>query len=90
VPPGARALVLGRVSSFGDVIGNCFLSASSIGEIPNTLQRTIGPGEVNTLVGVTPPLPAGATAFGINCNEFSNSDGLFNQVSASAVLISSN
>jgi hypothetical protein len=96
VPPGARALVFGLTaavteSGSGDGSGSCRLSASSIGTVPNTEQfvetdNEIGDNANFTLVGVTPPLPAGATDFGIECNE--NTGGILYGASASVVLIS--
>jgi hypothetical protein len=103
VPPGARALVFGRAwgigSSDGFRNGECRLAAGSIGEIPNTRQHFIvGSGketELATLVGVTPPLPAGVTDFGIECNEQNNASCdpgtcniVYRDLSATAVLIS--
>ena len=97
VPPGARALVFGRAgtaikgTSSGGV-GNCRLSTSSTGTVPNTQMLIesddeLGDRDNTTLVGVTPPLPAGATEFGIDCNEVSG-DIFFSEVSVTALLIS--
>jgi hypothetical protein len=103
VPPGARALVFGRVqgigSSDGFRTGACRLAAGSIGEIPNTRQQFfVGSQtetELATLVAVTPPLPAGATDFGIECNEQNNASCdpgtcniVYRDLAATAVLIS--
>jgi hypothetical protein len=103
VPPGARALVFGRAEGAGQISGPdfgwglCFLSTSSTGEIPNTRMEFLAAGnedhELATLVGVTPPLPAGPTSFGINCNQLDPGDGgtiSYEDISASAVLIAGN
>jgi hypothetical protein len=94
-PSGARALVFGRALAVvdvgaGDGEGNCLLS-SSIGTVPDTSQfflvdNEIGDNDNATLVGVTPPLPAGSSFF-IMCNE---TDGgiHYSLPSATAVLIS--
>ena len=101
VPPGARALVLGRVRARadGDVNfgnGDCHLTTSSIGEVFNSFQEfrvdnASNGYENGTLVAITPPLPAGATSFGIACREsgvFADSGIRYFDVSASVVLIS--
>jgi hypothetical protein len=102
VPAGARALVLGRASAKvdGDAnvgSGDCRLSTSSIGAIPNSemhffVAQSTDLFQLGTLVGVTPPLPAGATSFGIECNSPNDPTfgiGLeYDDISASVVLIS--
>jgi hypothetical protein len=99
VPAGARALILARIRGIPDGgedrgVGECRLGTSSIGVVPNTTQVlatfvTNNGTETATLVGVTPPLPAGATSFGVDCNQ---TDGGIHHddVSATVVLISSN
>jgi hypothetical protein len=101
VPPGARALVLGRARAFveadsfaGD--GTCRLTTSSIGAVPGSdmsfsVDDDTNSSENGTLVAVTPPLPTGATSFGIECNDQAPIDGLgteYREVAASVVLIS--
>jgi hypothetical protein len=101
VPPGARALVLGRVRARADADanfgqGDCHLTTSSIGEVVNSFQEfrvdnASNGYENGTLVAVTPPLPAGATSFGIACREGGLPAGggiRYFDVSASVVLIS--
>jgi hypothetical protein len=101
VPPGARALVLGRVRARADADanfgqGDCHLTTSSIGEVVNSFQEfrvdnASNGYENGTLVAVTPPLPAGATSFGIDCREGGLPAGggiRYFDVSASVVLIS--
>jgi hypothetical protein len=101
VPPGARALVLGRARAFveadsfaGD--GTCRLTASSIGAVPGSdmsfsVDDDTNSSENGTLVAITPSLPAGATSFGIECNDQDPVSGLgteYREVAASVVLIS--
>lgn len=101
VPPGARALVLGRTRAVfapapnqetQGAAGLCRLSASSTGIVPNTQQQlfvsAVHLTENATLVGVTPPLPAGATAFGIECSSTSSAKIAHRDISATVVLIS--
>jgi uncharacterized protein YjbI with pentapeptide repeats len=97
VPPGARALVLARVTTFAETgansgFGECRLGTSSIGAVANTsmsVAADIGFPTNTTLVGITPPLPAGATSFGIDCNQNPNLGAVkYTDASASAVLIS--
>ena len=98
VPAGARALILARVRARKEVgadhgRGNCRLGTSSIGVVPNTTAfiAADGLGDTATLVGVTPPLPAGTTAFGIDCNQDSASGAIeYDEASASVVLIAAN
>jgi hypothetical protein len=101
VPSGARALVLGRARAFvesdssaGD--GTCRLTTSSIGAVPGSdmsfsVSNAANSSENGTLVAITPPLPAGATSFGIQCNDQAPVFGLgteYREVAASALLIS--
>jgi len=101
VPPGARALVLGRARAFveadsfaGD--GTCRLTASSIGAVPGSdmsfsVDDDTNSSENGTLVAITPSLPTGATSFGIECNDQAPVNGLgteYREVAASVVLIS--
>jgi hypothetical protein len=101
VPPGARALVLGRARAFveadsfaGD--GTCRLTTSSIGAVPGSdmsfsVDNDTNSSENGTLVAITPSLPAGATSFGIECNDQAPVNGLgteYREVAASVVLIS--
>jgi hypothetical protein len=99
VPAGARALILARVGAStegttSDIAkGECRLGTSSIGAVPNTTfsfnvltQQEV---EMATLIGITPPLPAGATSFGIDCNQqLPNGAIRYDDASASVVLIS--
>lgn len=97
VPPGARALVIGHAQAYTDpesdeAAGYCHLSASSVGVISNsrqyfTTKKAYGGSDNGTLVGVTPVLPAGATAFAIECNEFTGGVR-YADTSATVVLIS--
>lgn len=76
LPAPARALVVARIQAI-NISGNsgsaeCRLGTSTVGVVPNTthLLQLDGLGdEALTLVGVTPPLPAGANSFGIDCNQ---------------------
>jgi hypothetical protein len=101
VPSGARALVLARARAFvegdssaGD--GTCRLTASSLGAVPGSdmsfsVSDSANSSENGTLAAITPPLPAGATSFGIECNDQAPIVGLgteYREVAASAVLIS--
>lgn len=85
--------------------GQCRLGTSSTGALPNTSYSFIirddedeigefGHGdamEQPTLIGITPPLPAGVTSFGIDCNQdLPNGAIQYDEVSASVVLISAN
>jgi len=98
VPLGARALILARVRATGEVdadqgSGACRLSTSSIGPVANTTTDFFVHDDVNfvenaTLVGITPPLPAGATSFGVDCNQQGSGAVDYDDVSASVVLIS--
>jgi hypothetical protein len=100
VPSGARALVLARARAFvesdssaGD--GTCRLTASSIGTVPGSdmsfsVSNAANSSENGTLVAITPPLTAGATSFGIECNDQAPVVGLgteYREVAASALLI---
>jgi hypothetical protein len=101
VPAGARALLLARVRAGSEDgadsgLGTCRLGTSSIGVSPNTSVDLFPSDDADfspsaTLVGVTPPLPAGATSFGIDCNQ-SPAFGAINyfEVSASVLLIAAN
>jgi hypothetical protein len=98
VPPGARALVLARVRGFlesgaNSSSGRCRLGTSSIGGIPNTEGLLFAHEDKNlvdnvTLVGITPPLPAGNTSFGIDCNELAGDGIEYSRASATVLLIS--
>ncbi|RHW23435.1 hypothetical protein D0Z08_29875 [Nocardioides immobilis] len=97
VPPGARALLLARVRASTEGTddsgnGECRLGTSSIGTVPNTgYSFVLGDFlefEMATLIGVTPPLPAGPTDFGIDCNQIAGGSINYREVSATVVLIS--
>jgi hypothetical protein len=97
VPPGARALLLVRVRAAEEtgadsMHGRCRLGTSSIGVVPNTtLEFASDAPDTATLVGVTPPLPAGSTDFGVDCNQLNIGGAIaYDQVSASALLIAAN
>jgi hypothetical protein len=97
VPPGARALLLGRVRASEEVSashgrGNCRLGTSSIGVVPNTthfIATTNTSGDSVSLAGITPPLPAGPTSFGLDCNQEQVSGAIqYDEASATVLLIS--
>jgi hypothetical protein len=100
VPPGARALILGRARAFTEGNGAnsghgvCAVSTSSIGAVPGTgFQVSVNPDsnlfENVTAMGITPPLPAGTTTFGVICNQQSPPGAIeYDEASVSVVLIS--
>ncbi len=95
VPPGARALLLARVRANREIDANsmhgrCRLGTSSIGVVPGTtFEFASGSPDTATLVGVTPPLPAGSTDIGVDCNQLNIGGAItYDQVSVTVVLIS--
>ncbi len=99
VPPGARALVLGRVRARAEIDadsgrGNCRLGTSSIGAVPNgkffiSVGDDAGTSDSVSLAGITPPLPAGSTLFGLDCNQEQISGAIqYDEASATVLLIS--
>ena len=101
-PPGARALVLGDVSARTDAgedfgIGDCQIHVDRLGgPLPGT-RRTFkindaDDPDVGALVGVTPSLSPGLTAFGVTCQDASGITGgiRYLDIGVSVVLISDN
>ena len=101
-PPGARALVLGDVSARTDAgedfgIGDCQIHVDRLGgPLPGT-RRTFkindaDDPDVGALVGVTPSLSPGLTAFGVTCQDASGVTGgiRYLDIGVSVVLISDN
>jgi hypothetical protein len=101
-PPGARALVLGDVSAGTDAgenfgIGDCQLHVDRLGgPLPGT-RRTFkindaDDPDVGALVGVTPSLSPGLTAFGVTCQDATGITGgiRYLNIGVSVVLISDN
>ncbi len=97
VPAGARALVLARVTASNEsdansFTGECRLGTSSVGVIANTTHTFL---ELNddvrdsaTLVGISAPLPAGATSFGMDCNQIDDFGAVqYGDASATVLLI---
>jgi hypothetical protein len=101
-PPGARALVLGDVSARTDAgedfgIGDCQIHVDRLGgPLPGT-RRTFkingaDDPDVGALVGVTPSLSPGLTAFGVTCQDASGITGgiRYLDIGVNVVLISDN
>ena len=101
-PPGARALVLGDVSATTDGgedfgIGDCQIHVDRLGgPLPGT-RRGFKVNDSNdpdngALVGVTPSLSPGLTAFGVTCQDASGASGgiRYLNIGVSVVLISDN
>lgn len=91
---GSRALLVARVRSLFEgsagTIGFCRLGTSSVGPVPgSTVPLFSGNTDIAPLLGITPPLPAGSSSFGIDCQENPGGDGIkYDEAKIAAVALS--
>ncbi|MDQ3728162.1 MAG: hypothetical protein M3355_01085 [Actinomycetota bacterium] len=87
---GARALLVGRIRATGSGAGFCRLGTSTVGAVPaSTVPAFSSDSPFIPLNGITPPLPAGSSSFGIDCTENAG-DIDYDEAKISVVLISPN
>jgi hypothetical protein len=98
VPPGSRALILGRIratteSGASRGLGECLLGTSQAGGLGESAMNVevgddAGDGENAELAVVTPPLAAAATTFGIDCNQIQIDGAIkYDEAAVSVVVI---